>query len=379
MQAVLDAHNEFARTHELDKLGLRFLVEWTTAIGHIALLDSYVKMDMLGQRSPAHPVLLVNRRSLSNPSYAEYWKRYLPDMITDPITIELLSPLARHLEDRISGVMHNSGRSVVDIYTGGQAAVQAQWEAEGRGPLLTLTNADTERGWKCLQNLGVPRNAWFVGLHVREQRYSKHGARDAEISTYRMAIESITARGGWVIRMGDSFMTPLPHMPQVIDYVHTPAYSDWMDVFLWSQCRFFIATNSGPAFVPPTFGVPCVATNWSPLLFRRWFGQDIWIPKLLWSVSKERLLTFSEALSSNLGNTESLDFLSSIGIRLIDNTPEEINEAVMEMLERLEGTLKYSKDDEQLQAQFNAMWNSNAFHATGRMGRDFLRRYAHLI
>jgi putative glycosyltransferase (TIGR04372 family) len=382
MQRVLDARNDFARKSQLDKLGIRFLRDFPTAIGHIALLDSYVKMGILGQRSPARPILLVHPR-LANPCYLDYWRRYLPDMVTDPAAVELLSPFAKYLEDHIFVVKDSSGNQRMGGKDYGgvglQMSIQAQWEAEGRGPLLTLTDSDNDRGWQCLQTLGVPPDAWFVGLHVREGRTTQRGARDADIRTYRMAIESIVARGGWVIRMGDPSMTPMLPIPHAIDYVHSAVYSDWMDVFLWAKCRFFIATTSGPAFVPPTFGVPCVATNWFPLLFRRWFGQDIYIPKLLWSESEERFLTFAEALSSGVGNAESLDFLSSVGIRVIDNTPEEIDEAVVEILERLDGTLRYSDEDEQLQARFNTMWASNAFLANGRIGRAFLRKYAHLI
>ena len=380
MQGVLDARNDFARAHHLDRLGIRFPNEFPTAVGHIAVLDSYVKMGILGQRSPARPILLVRDR-IANRHYLNYWRRYLPDMISDPVAIELLSPLAKYLEDRIFVVMSPSGEQIVGWdYVGGaqQASIQAQWEAEGRDPLLTLTDSDHERGWECLRSLGVPSEAWFVGLHVREGRTKSRGARDDDIDTYGMAIESIVKRGGWVIRMGGPSMTPLPPMPQVIDYAHSGARSDWMDVFLWARCRFFIGTVSGPAWVPPTFGVPCVATNWT-FLSRRWFGQDLFIPKLLWSEREQRYLSFDEALTSSAGVAESLDYLASIGIRIVDNSPEEINDVVMEMLDRLDGKLKYSEEDKQLEERFDKMWASNAYKATGRVGRDFLRKWAHLL
>jgi len=380
MQRVLDARNDFARAHQLDKLGIRFASEFATAIGHIAVLDSYVKMGILGWRYPSHPILLVSPK-LANPCYLDYWRRYLPDMITDPVAIELLSPLAKYLEDRIFVVMNPSGEQIVGHdYVGAaqQASIQAQWEVEGRGPLLTLTDSDHERGWQCLQTLGVPADAWFVSLHVRERRTRSQGARDADVDTYRTAIESIVARGGWVIRMGSPSMTLLPPTPQVIDYAHSEARSDWMDVFLWARCRFFIGTQSGPAWVPPTFGVPCVATNWT-YLSRRWFGQDLFIPKLLWSESEGRYLSFAEALTSSVGVAESLDYLSSQGIKIVDNTPEEINDVVVEMMERLEGKLKYNKEDEQLRERFDRMWTSNAYPANGRIGRDFLSKWARLL
>lgn len=380
LQQVLDVQNDFARAHQLDNLGIRFLKEFPTAIGHIALLDSYVKSGILGRRFPSNPIVLV-QASLTNAHYLEYWRQYLPSMITDPMACDLLSQIARYLEDRISNVMDASGQQIVDeVYDGTaqQAAVQAQWETEGRGPLLTLTESDHERGWRCLQTLDVPPDAWFVGLHVREGRENSRAARDASVDTYRLAMESVVERGGWVIRMGDPSMTQLPPMPQVIDYAHSAVRIDWMDVFLWARCRFFIGTQSGPAWVPPTFGVPCVATNWT-FHSRRWFGQDLFIPKLLWSESEERYFSFAETLTSEEGITESLDHLAFKGVRFVDNTAEEIRDVVVEMLDRLEGKAMYSREDEELQKRFDQMWTSHAHHANGQIGREYLRKWTHLV
>ena len=377
IQRYVDAQNDFAREHQLDKLGIRFLSEFTPFIGHIALLDSYVKMGILGQRSTARPILLVHPE-LSNPSYLNYWRRYLPDMITDPMALELLSPLAKYLEDHICAVMDSSGKQLYEFYTA-ERAIQAQWEAEDRGPLLTLSDADNERGWDRLRTLGVPSDVWFVGLHVREGKAEQSGARYADINTYRLAMESIVARGGWVIRMGDPTMLPLPPMPQVIDYAHSEVRSDWMDVFLWARCRFFIGTQSGPLMVPPTFGVPCVITNWASLGLRPWFNKDLCIFKLSWSKSEARHLNFAEVISSELAWVESCDYLTSQGIKIMDNTPEEINDVVIEMLNRLEGKLRYSKEDEELQERFDRMYINNACKANARIGRDFLHKWAHLL
>jgi putative glycosyltransferase (TIGR04372 family) len=381
MQKVLDARNNFAQAHQLDKLGIRFLREFHIAIGHTALLDTYVKMDVLGQRSAARPILLVHREP-ANPCYLDYWRRYLPNIVTDPAALKLLSPLATYLEDHIGAVMDSSGKQVMSHdYVGVEqwAAIQAQWEAQCLSPLLSLTDSDNERGRQRLQTLGVPAGSWFVSLHVRGGREKSRGARDADIATYRMGIESIAMRGGWVINMGDPSTLPLPHMPHVIDYAHSKTRSDWMDVFLWARCRFFIGIQSGPHVVPPTFGVPCVLTNWSSLGIHPWFGQDLYILKLHWSESEARHLNFEEVLSSDLGRTESIDYLASRGIRLVDNTPEEINDVVVEMLDRLEGKPNYSEEDEHLQERFDRICISNSYKANARVGRDFLRKWAHLL
>ncbi len=176
-------------------------------------------------------------------------------------------------------------------------------------------------------------------------------------------------------------MPPLPPMLQVIDYAHSEARSDWMDVFLWACCRFFISTRSGPAHVPPTFGIPCVLTNSFPMAMPFPY-QNIGIYKLYWSEKESRYLSFSEACVSRVELAESSKYIASLGMRLVNNTPEEINDVILEMLERLEGKLVYSTEDEQLQERFKQLKPGFTKHlgtSAGRVGRAFLRKYAHLL
>jgi hypothetical protein len=108
----------------------------------------------------------------------------------------------------------------------------------------------------------MPEGAWFVGLHVREGTDRMHDVRNSDISTYRLAVEEIAKRGGWVLRMGDRSMRPWPN---TIDYAHSAERKDWMDVFLWAEGRFFIGTGSRPQLIPQTFGKPVAIANWGPL------------------------------------------------------------------------------------------------------------------
>ncbi len=376
-QQVIDFKNEYARKHQLDILGMRFLREFHISIGHIALLDLYVKMGILGRRSPTRPVLLAPSR-IANRCYLEYWRPYLPDIVTDPAVAALFSPAAYYLEDHILAVMDSAGQQTFSFYER-ERAVQEQWELEGRHPLLVLKDSDNERGRDCLKRLGVPADAWFVGLHAREGKKGARDTADADIHTYCKAIESIVARGGWVIRMGNPTMTILPPMPQVIDYAHSDARCDWMDVFLWARCRFFIGTQSGPQLVPPSFGVPCVLTNWSSPEMRMWFRQNLQILKLRYSNTENRYLTFTEVASSTPGWAESSEYLGSLGIELKDNTPEEIKDVVVEMMDRLDGKVSYSKEDEHLQAKFDNLFIGDARRLVCRTGRDFLRKWAYLL
>ena len=56
----------------------------------------------------------------------------------------------------------------------------------------------------------------------------------------------------------------------------------------------------------------------------------------------------------------------SKGIKLIENTPEEIRDVVMEMTDRLNGTWQLHEDDEALQRRF---WEIFPIDAVGAKGR----------
>ena len=79
--------------------------------------------------------------------------------------------------------------------------------------------------------------------------------RNADVVTYLPAIREVIARGGYIIRLGDSSMRPLPKEKGIVDYALSNAKSEFMDLFLCSTCKFFIGTNSGLGLVPPIFGV----------------------------------------------------------------------------------------------------------------------------
>jgi len=76
------------------------------------------------------------------------------------------------------------------------------------------------------------------------------------------------------------------------------------------------------------------------------------ITKHYWAVKKNRILTLSEIVNYGIGvSTETLDYESK-SIKLIENTPEEIRDVVIEMAERLSGKWQPHEDDEALQRRF---------------------------
>ena len=378
----------FAEMHELKKLNIRFFpVEQLGGIGLMGNLDAYIKSNMLGWRSAKQLILLLPRNKIvGNPHFLKYWCKYLT-IISDPVAIKILSPLAKYLEETIEEDCEGQvlfGPSAV-------AKVQEQWDKEGRPPLLNITIDDLQRGWQCLRDLGVPQNAWFVCLHVREPGFKDgysciDSYRNADIASYLLAIKTITEAGGWVIRMGDPSMTPLPPMESVIDYVHSNIRSDWMDVFCVAQCCFFIGTSSGLSSVAIAFGVPCVHTNYLPMCGLFFSSKDIFIPKLCRHKINGHILSFKELLSPPLSAGVTQASYDLAYVEVLNNTEHEINDVVLEMLNRIKNNLKYTDQEEVFQKKFHQLtvecqtiYGLENFGINCRIGKDFLGKHRSLL
>lgn len=268
-----------------------------------------------------------------------------------------------------------------------QMAVQARWEQEGREPVLKLTQEHTARSRRLLAEAGMPEDAWFVSLHVRETGYfdeetpwSRNRYRNGRIEDYFPAIESITANGGWVVRIGDPSMTPLPEMDRVIDYANGgDLRSDRMDIYLIGGCRFFLSMPSGPQGVALIFGVPVVGTNYFPLGTWPPSGNDIFIHKLLKSKQDGRIIDAESALRPPRLMTLEPTHFDNEGLEVIDNTPREINEAVIEMMARLDGSIDETPGDKRRQLQYRKLLDPYGVNISARTARFFLDSHPELF
>jgi putative glycosyltransferase (TIGR04372 family) len=366
---------ELARELQYDRLQLRFFLGMHfTPIGHLGMLDKYVKAEMLGMIPRQTNVLTGAEQDFANPAYLRYWEKYL-SRITNPRTIALLAPLSSALQQhlnlvRVGGTVHNFVAFARDA--------QLRWEAEGRRPLLELSAEHRERGYRRLHEVGVPNGAWFVGLHVREGSDRTRDVRNADIASYRLAVDEIAKRGGWVLRMGDPSMRPLPPWPNTVDYAHSARREDWMDVFLWAEGRFFIGTASGPQIIPTTFGKPVAIANYGPIANVFVGKDDILLPKHYWNKKEERYLTLAERMSPEYGFGESISAFASTGIRVVDNSPEELRELVIEMMDRLDGRHAETEHERLLQARFAEVAAAHEVYPA-RIARAFLSRHPDLF
>jgi putative glycosyltransferase (TIGR04372 family) len=316
-----------------------------------------------------------------NSHLLRYWSKYYK--ILEDKTVEKRWQDLRYFEVPVA--MHPTVSGDCLFYSHAAALAQVEWEKKGLSPLLALHSEDHAFGLDVLAKNNISPSDWFVALHVREPGYHNQWedplrkGRDVDIYTYLDAIQEITRAGGWVIRMGDPTMKPLPPMERVWDYAHSPDRSERMDVFLMANCRFFVGTNSGVSYVPPVFGRPCLYTNWCALDHRPWWSQNLLIHKNIRGRKSGDLLPYSRMIPPPFGHIESIEYLNSHGLDLVDNTSEEIVAAVIEMMQYVEKT----PNQEKVLSMANKTYQQIAVEAGGYAGpricETFLDKYPQLL
>jgi putative glycosyltransferase (TIGR04372 family) len=212
--------------------------------------------------------------------------------------------------------------------------------------LLSINTEDTRQNFdlgeeevvnarKQLSILGLPDDAWFVGLHVRQDYRMRE--RDSDISTYIESIKFITSEGGWVIRIGDSRQQPLPYLPNVINLIDESETMANLHDYVLAKCRFFMGNSSGPVCFPLLFGIPTLISNVVAIGKNTWNGASptISIPKVWVDLESKRELSILESLELGLGFVE-LSSSKNGNFRTRDNSSEEILLATEELYSYLD-------------------------------------------
>ena len=157
---------------------------------------------------------------------------------------------------------------------------------------------------------------------------------------------------------------------------------------VWVECIFSHA--SGFDSLPGIFRRPIVYVDMVPLGYLFTFRKQlIAISKHHFAVKRGQKLTLREIFNHDVGIRLGTSHYKSKGIQLIENTPEEIRDVVIEMEERLNGTWQSEPNDDALQRQFWEIFpdhikdpdNKGPLHGEirARIGSHFLRNNSEFL
>jgi len=227
----------------------------------------------------------------------------------------------------------------------------------GADATLSFTPEEETRGRAFLDSLGITEKDWFVCFHTRDPLYLKnweptkentyHNFRNSDVSIYIDAARLINSRGGYVLRMGALVEKKFDGVhPRTIDYANQYR-DDFLDMYLCAKCRFFFGDVSGLWTVIAMFDKPVVCANYtySDIPCAR---RSFYITKKFYSERERRFLKYNELLKMGLVFVSSGHDYTKQGIRVVDNTPEEITALAAEALDIMDGKRRVNEETQKI-------------------------------
>lgn len=361
-------------------LYVRFGSLYSHRIGHFALnTELYLcKRDSTAANRRYYDIL-CHTKPISNLQLKKMWDEYLSiskfsNLVPVIMKLNRLLPGYRNYEIEL-----NKTRDIEHLFS----RVPAH---------LSFAQEEESHGRRELDRLGVKEQSPFICFHSRDSAYldalmpsgnwSYHDYRDCSIHNYLLAAEELSRRGYHLIRMGAKAKEPLrSDNKRIIDYANKYR-TDFLDIYLSSKCRFFLACGSGIDEIAHIFRRPVVYVNFIPIgRVYSWNKDHITIPKKLWLKNEKRFLLFREILDSEIGGWLRSEQYAGAGIEVIENTPEEIKAVAIEMDERLKGSWEETNEDIELQKRFWSLFKPSELHGimSARIGAEFLQQNKELL
>ena len=229
------------------------------------------------------------------------------------------------------------------------------------GHQINLPYEDIVTGNKILEKIGIYKNDKLVCLCVRDENYSIKNLnqpskkdkrtvsfmdiRNSNVENYKLASLKLNSLGYKIIRVGKDTKDKISYENEnIIDYSKSSIRSDFMDIFLAFRCNFAIGDSAGWTQAPIVFRKFIALTNWAPYSVIDFISKNHYIFKHYYDENEKKKLTIKEIFKKNLHKLFLFD-LKEQGISLIENTPEEILDMVLEVESKVSGKKNLSDID----------------------------------
>ena len=230
------------------------------------------------------------------------------------------------------------------------------------------------------------RDNFFFEKVLKTKNYKKYEFKNSNIENYNKAVKYLNENNIKVIRMGVGSEKEWTAKNGInFDYSLSKYRSDFMDFYLVSKSKFVITNGTGFYWIPYILKKPLVMADFTPIGgLCSYVPNSIHIFKHLYFKKEKRRLNLKELVSEEFNFFYSADDYQKKELDLIDNTPDEILECVLQMNSFLDGE-EIDELDAEIQKKF---WNflpnriekylkNNKTHEiiNAKIGNKFLKKY----
>lgn len=304
---------------------------WASAFGHIGSLGIYRMAQKLGIVSDSTKTVLLQNKQFLQPLRVSMRS----DFHLVPFKYGYSSldhPSQWHLAERLQMVKVQG--DFICLY---ELHHRVFSHPEFESFTVQIDTQYSEWARQELTRIGLPPDAWFVALHIRDN-FHKFDSRMATASNFEAAIDEIIGRHGWVIQFGLNTSRRVKPRKGFINLNENTEHHLKLHHYLLSKCKFLLTTNSGPAVVAWSFGTPVLQANTTSIgrNILKASKNSLYLPKHYYD-QKGNQLSFSRIISGTLGYSEtSTKELAKLGISIRENSAREILDATRDMFMALE-------------------------------------------
>lgn len=260
---------------------------------------------------------------------------------------------------------------------------------------------DIENGNYFLRNLGLNKDDKFICLLCRDSQYfnkfynnnynldhylfgDQSTFRNCNIENFTLISEYLVGLGYYVFRMGSDVSRPFSiNSKNFFDYSTLGIRTEYLDIFLSAHCDLFLTTGSGLDSIAQVFNRPTVYVSSTMLsIIPHTSKKNLSIFKHFINKKNGKRLTLSEIFNLNLVVADRNFIFEQKNVELIENNPNEIKEAVIEMLELKNNKFIPDKKKNYLSSKFwhffknklheHDLNNLYANFFTSKIGNNFL-------
>lgn len=232
--------------------------------------------------------------------------------------------------------------------------------------IINFSLDDEEKGDAFIHQYGIGDR--FVCIAPRSNDYKKVylktvgvndylNYRNGTIESYLKAVDVIKSEGFNLVQMGKLNRKSFPEKYGILNF--SKVYNEFIDLYLFSKCKFVIGDSSGIMNIANLFGKFTVQANWEVLTTSDEImgcirlGKDILLPVKYWNEEAGHYLGLKEQLALEVECKKMKcrfeEKIIELGYKGISNSDEELKEAAEEMIINIIGGKEYTEEERKLQ------------------------------
>lgn len=371
----IEIYQEIYRNFELEEnyFPRKLSQIWTTAIGHEALigvLQLCAKYNLVPDGKREIEITNTRKNSIFFELCGEFIEK---SFVNSPIIDVSHFPSQFHKYEDLM-LWRTKNNNFEDLYPLVEKTFKEFSLSKDNGLFIFSPEQDLAYYSK-LHNLGLPKNSWFVVIHVKETPKNSDSRRSAKVQNYVKACNFLISQGGWIIQVGFKDSTKLGLEKNFIDLRGNSIDLTNLHLFVMAKAFFYLGTITGFNLVAGLFKTPSLITN-AVTLGRNTIAyspQTRYLPKTVFDFKRKKRLRLNEILRTSEGfGDPTIEDLLTKSIGLIENSSEEIHEATVEFYNLLRDNNFNRAIDKGYAAKLNEVRSAYGFCSTGMFMNSYL-------